>query len=313
MEVAIYETQEWENPDMLEHAGVSGVDALPARLIRYGNAKTGAINVADYIASLPACQALEKLHHRLTHCGDYLLFRHFTTIDQVKLHAAHLCAKHLLCPLCAIRRGAKFLAAYLERFERIRLSAPHLKPYLLTLTVRDGSSLKERFNHLFKSQRELWKRKQRGQKTTLKGIDGAVWSYEVKRGKNSKQWHPHLHMICLTENPPSRKALRDEWYSITGDSFEADIRPINPIDPVSGFSEVFKYAVKFSSQLPADTYHAFITLKGKRLLASSGIFRGVPEPDNLLDDTEALADLPYIDLFYRYVRDKGYISSNVNF
>ena len=42
-------------------------------------------------------------------------------MDKVKLHAAQFCKAHLLCPLCAIRRGAKALAAYLERWEAIRL------------------------------------------------------------------------------------------------------------------------------------------------------------------------------------------------
>jgi hypothetical protein len=49
----------------------------------------------------------ETLHQRLTTCGDYLLFRHYFTIDAVRLHAASFCMKHLLCPLCAIRRGAR--------------------------------------------------------------------------------------------------------------------------------------------------------------------------------------------------------------
>lgn len=35
---------------------------------------------------------------------------------------------------------------------------------------------------------------------------------------------------------------------ITGDSFIADVRPISQDDPVSGFIEVFKYAVKFPTR-----------------------------------------------------------------
>jgi hypothetical protein len=39
-----------------------------------------------------------------------------------------------------------------------------------------------------------------------------------------------------------------------------DVRPITG-DP-AGFLEVFKYAVKFSDQPPADTWHAYSVLKG---------------------------------------------------
>jgi hypothetical protein len=84
-----------------------------------------------------------------------------------------------------------------------------------------------------------------------------------------------------------------------------DVRPIEQADPASGFVEVFKYAVKFSDQSHADTLHAFLTLKGKRLIASAGAFRGVPEPPDLLDDSEALEGLPFVTLFYRYL-PQGY-------
>jgi hypothetical protein len=65
--------------------------------------------------------------------------------------------------------------------------------------------------------------------------------------------------------------------------------------------EVFKYAVKFSDQPPRDTVYAWSTLRGKRLLGSSGEFRGVEVPGDLLDDPEGLEDLPFFQLFYRYL------------
>jgi hypothetical protein len=239
-------------------------------------------------------------------CGDYLLFRHFFTVDKVKLHAAHFCKKHLLCPLCAIRRGAKALAAYLERWEVIQLQRPALRPFLVTLTVKDGPDLAERHRHLFKSQAELWMRKHRGRGSVLDGVEGAVWSYEVKRGEGSGQWHPHLHMIALAEVEPSAERLAREWHEITGDSFIVDVRPISQDDPVSGFIEVFKYAVKFSDQEPADTVHAWETLRGKRLLASAGCFRGVEVPDELTDDCTDVAGLPFMDMLYRYTKAGAY-------
>ena len=84
-----------------------------------------------------------------------------------------------------------------------------------------------------------------------------------------------------------------------------DVRPISQEDPASGFVEVFKYAVKFSDQPPCDTVHAWLTLSGKRLLASSGCFRGVEVPEDLMDDSEGLQDLPFVTLFYRYLRAAG--------
>ena len=293
-----------ENPDSLAgETGVQGIEALPGKVNRYSKAKKGALDVADYMAGIPEHQAMAA---KVKGCGDYLVFRHYYTVDLVRLHGASLCKKHLLCPLCAIRRGAKALAAYLQRWEVIHEQNPNLKPYLVTLTVKDGPDLGERFKHLKKSLQELFMRKHRGRGSSLDGVAGSVWSYEVKRGSGSGSWHPHLHMIALAESIPDQSQLSAEWHNITGDSFIVDVRPISEDDPVSGFIEVFKYAVKFSEQEPADTVHAWVTLASKRLLASSGCFRGVVVPESLLDDPEGLQDLPFIQYFYRYLAGAGY-------
>jgi hypothetical protein len=293
---------ESESPDLLEQAGASdGIEAHPGRVNRYGKARSQALDIAEYIEGSDQAQSLAKQLQRLRQCGDYLVFRHYWTVDQVKLHGARLCCQHLLCPLCAIRRGSRALKSYLDRWEIIRVDKPALRPFLVTLTVKDGSDLSERFQHLHAAQRELWKRKQRGRGSVLDGVAGAVWSYEIKRGNGSGLWHPHLHMIALAEVQPDHVELSRQWQAITGDSFIVDVRPISSEDPASGFIEVFKYAVKFSDQPHADTLHAFQTLRGKRLLASSGCFRGVVEPEGLLDDCEALEGLPFVTLFYRYL------------
>ena len=196
---------EKENPEQVELVGVQdGIEALPKRVERYGKAKNGALDVAEYMAGLPKHQAMAN---KVKGCGEYLLFRHFFTIDIVRLHAASFCRKHLLCPLCAIRRGAKSLGAYLTRYEAISRTAAHLRPFLVTLTVKDGPDLEERFKHLHKAQRELWKRKQRGRGSVLDQVEGAVWSYEVKRGQGSGLWHPHLHMIALSAFMPDAQQL----------------------------------------------------------------------------------------------------------
>lgn len=299
-----------ENADSWsDEIGVQGIEALPQRVDRYGKAKNRALDVAEYIGAEAVSQrdkGLQATADRLASCGEYLVFRHYFTVDKVRLHGAQLCMKHLLCPLCAIRRGAKALKAYLDRWEVLRAQKAALKPFLVTLTVKDGDDLAERFAHLHRAQRELWKRKQRGRGSVFDGVVGAVWSYEVKRGTGSGVWHPHLHMIALAEHSPCSAALAVEWKNITGDSHVVDVRPIEQADPVGGFLEVFKYAVKFSDQEPKDTLACYLTLKGKRLIGSAGLFRGVVVPEELTDDECDLDGLPFATLFYRYFAGRGY-------
>lgn len=284
------------------HEGADDAAVLPGRLDRYSKAHHRAVEMADYATS----QGDAKLAQKLATCGSYLLFRDYFTVGKVRLHAAQFCKKHLLCPLCAIRRGAKMVKAYLDRLEVITASQSDLKPFLVTLTVKDGESLLERFNHLYRSVQKLHKmRTGRGQYSEASKAVGAVWSYEFKRGSNSGQWHPHVHAVWLCHEVPDQVALSQQWKKITGDSHVVDVRPFHDQqDVIGGFLEVFKYAVKFSDLPLDDNWHGFKTLAGKRLIASFGLFRSVDFPHELND--EALDDLPYLDMFFRFVQGVGY-------
>lgn len=243
-------------------------------------------------------------------CGDYLIFRDYYTVKQIRLHGMTSCKKHLLCPLCAIRRGAKSTKAYLDRLEVITGLNQGLKAYLVTFTIKNGDDLKERYNHLQKSMKNYNLKRSRANSSPRhpeveanKAL-GAVWSYEFKRGSGSGIWHPHAHAIWLCRDAPDQKQLRQEWLEITGDSHIVDITPFkDQTDVVGGFLEVFKYAVKFSDMPLADNYHGFQVLHGRRLVASFGLFRGVKIPENMTDDE--IEKLPYYEHFYRYY-SKGY-------
>lgn len=292
----------------------SGIQALPARVARFEAARKRALDLSEYIRAVcprmypnsAAYRAWKAVLDGLEGCGEYLLFRHYPAVDTVRLHAAQFCKRHLLCPLCAIRRGSKALASYLERYEVVRAANGALRPFLVTLTVKDGPDLGERFQHLRGHFQKLGKR--RGHPKYVRsqwyGIAGAVWSYEVKRGRNSGEWHPHVHAIVLAEQAPDADLLATEWQELTKDSFIVDVRPIDMADPAGGFAEVFKYAVKFSDMEPADAVHAFEVLRGARLIGSSGCLFDVDVPEDLTD--APLDGLPYVELLYRYLRGSGY-------
>lgn len=272
------------------------------RIARYGTARTRAVSMLEHLRTLddkPAKAAAAGL----STCGDYLHFREYFTVEKVRLHAARFCKQHLICPLCAIRRGSKSLQAYLDKWAVVREENPGLKLYLVTLTVKNGPDLRERQTHLTASLRRLMDRRRyynagiRGAPySSLVRALGAVYSLELTNKGNG--WHPHCHMIVAGTQSIDQSELSREWHQITGDSMVVDVRPITG-DPVDGFMEVFKYAVKFSDLTLSDNWEAAQVLKGKRLLNSFGLFRGVQVPDSLLD--EPLDDLPYWDRFYRFV------------
>ena len=99
----------------------------------------------------------------------------------------------------------------------------------MTLTVKDGESLQERYNHLVKAERRYKQQRRdalKGQKFVeyAKAL-GGVGSVEFKRGKNSGQWHPHMHMIWLCSEAPDAHQLSREWEGLTGDSFIVTFAP----------------------------------------------------------------------------------------
>ena len=99
-----------------------------------------------------------KAATKLKGCGQFLLFRNYYTIDQIKLEKFHVCGQHLLCPMCAGIRAARSMNRYLKRINELMRQNPRLKPVLITLTVKNGESLEERYNHLTRSFRTLLSR-----------------------------------------------------------------------------------------------------------------------------------------------------------
>jgi hypothetical protein len=290
--------------------GSDEIAELPRKLDRYGAAKARASqNVTQLLESAyDAVSELEREHYRLLWaklrgCGEYLAFRHYYTVGSVRLHAANFCKVHLLCPLCAIRRGAKALEAYMERFEVIKAKFPGLRFSLVTVTVRNGDDLVERMAHVRKAVQRLLGRRREGKKglrvkSEWTKILGGFGSYEVTN--KGKGWHPHCHIIVVHQKRLDYAAMQQEWARVTGDSIFLNVQPgRHPKAPEQDFMEVTKYAVKFSDLTPEQNVYVYDTLRGQRLIFCFGEFRGVEIPEALTD--EPLDGLPYIELFYRYL------------
>ena len=262
----------------------------------------------------------------LSGCANYLLFKHYYTLDKYKLSGLKTCKKHMLCPFCSAIRASKQATAYHDKMVHLLKENPKLKPVFVTLTVRNGDDLKERFNHLkdsfktYQSRRRDWLKKGRGYNEFCKA-HGIVYAYEITN--NGKGWHPHLHMILLVDDWIDKDKLSDEWKAITGDSFIVDVRRVKPSkaevdtmdakeqkeDYSDGFMEVFKYAMKFTELTHYQIWIAHETLSptGRltRLQGSIGLFRGVQVPDTMTDDV-ITDDAPFMLILYKFLKGAGY-------
>lgn len=293
------------------------------RLNRYGTAR----RLTDALVAVITDEELRAVGitkpERIRHCGEWLRFRHYYTINQHKLVAGNFCDKPLICGLCAILRGSRLLAAYLARLNLIQAVEPRLRPVMVTLPVRNGDDLAGRLAHLRASLKTLHARRHRpNQPSVMHGIAGGVFSVEVVNTGNG--WHPHAHAIWMVDETHeaftnsrmwSLQKLSAEWHAITGDSFIVDARPITPTPDengqnpyAAGFCEVFKYAVK-PAELGRDLLlEAFPILTGKRLVGAFGCFYGIKEPTKLTDDLDGLKSYPYFEYFYRFMHGHYFVA-----
>ena len=135
------------------------------RIARLGELKKRARAMSSYIKDLSDSPLDIKLSSDVAACSTWLVFNNYYTVDQIRLSKARTCKKHLLCPVCARIRAIKQAVKYMERLEQVLADKPNLTPALLTLTVKNGEDLTERFQHLQKSWRKYqdrrrdWKKK----------------------------------------------------------------------------------------------------------------------------------------------------------
>lgn len=249
-------------------------------------------------------------------CHNYLLFRHFPDLEKTTLHEAKHCDMHLLCPMCAIRRAARAVMKYEEKTFELLHRNPRLRLYYVVLTVKNVERLDIGFDHLERSMRLLVARRRaansflHGKKqfayaanSVFANVSAGTYSFEVKRGKNSGLWHPHVNLLLLTDKPISQTGISEEWRGITKDSHvvHCEKKP----GTRDAFVEIFKYALKFSDMELADTYHAWETLRGRRLTGSFGDFRGL----EIVKDEEEDVSLAFEELFYRFDGTKYALSN----
>lgn len=251
-----------------------------------------------------------RIFKRLTDCGQYLIFRNYQDSQVSRLIGACSCKQHLLCAFCASRRGVRMSMAYKERVEAFKSQSEAHDLLFLTFTVQNGPNLSKRFYHLKNSMQKLTQRRNferagRGtHKSEFTKLSGGVFAYEFKRGANSNEWHPHIHMLALIPSGQRVDAqrLKDEWFEITGDSKVINVQLCTNDQ---AYLEVFAYALKFSEMSHADRWFAFNELKGERLISSFGCLRSVDVPD-LVEDDILSTDEPFVDVLYRWLPTRGY-------
>lgn len=129
-----------------------------------------------------------------------------------------------------------------------------------TLTVKNGSDLGERLNHLIKSfrklrHRKLWKSSQYG------GF------YVVEITERGNGWHPHLHIVSFGHYLNWRKLLY-VWCQITKDSSHVMVSSIRGGSNIAGY--ISKYITKATVLSIPSLIIVDLVCKNRRLFGPFG-------------------------------------------
>ncbi len=291
-------------------------DRLPDRLEKAACAKRRTNLMAEFLWDIE-----NEVAQKLATCNTWRLFRHWVETGDCRLVGAITCKQDKLCPVCAHLRAGRMSTAYEKRLLWVLADEPHLREYMWTFTVLDGPDLAERLDHLRKAlkicidhRRKFRNGSSRNAWMPFCETAGGVYSIEITIGKNSGEWHPHVHIYTLCDSDIDLEsvwcnykreyvlrcpAMEQWWLSRTGDSFIVDCRPVTSDERPNALVEVLKYAAKLSALTLEQTVHAWRTTQNLQMMRGFGCLRGVPVVNDLMDELSQ-SDSRYIDLAFKF-------------
>jgi len=184
--------------------------------------------------------------------------------------------KHKLCPFCARARSAKVADDLLAILTRMQ----HPRTIILTVASTD-TGLSEQLRILRRSFAKL--RRTRDWKSR---VNGGAYAMEVTYNPDTKQWHPHLHLIVDGSYFPV-KLLQRLWHQITGGSKIVWIQDVHDKPGIA--RELAKYIGKPQriSTLPHNRICEYAAaVNGSRMVQTFGASFGVKATDADLENPE---------------------------
>lgn len=188
--------------------------------------------------------------------------RHQDTGD---LRVASKSCKLRWCPMCAKKRSW-FLVQQIKPWAE---SVDKLK--FLTLTLKHSDApLHDQICNLYKffqSYRKL--------KFLKDNIKGGIWFFQIKKSKQSGQWHPHLH--CLIDSRfMDREKLSQLWQRTTLGSMVVDIRKAGDSAKVAEYVSRYSARPSTLAELAVDDRAELVgALHGRRLLGTWGTAKAI--------------------------------------
>lgn len=237
-----------------------------------------------------------KYAEALAYCGTKKIIAQCQGCGELYFNGMYTC-KNRYCPVCQRRKSLILFAKVFPKVKELIKQGYYIQ--MMSFTVKDTKKLKDGLYLLKTAYRILAHDNKEYRSVYENKFIGGIKSLEVKRGKNSKEWHPHFHAIVVKKIPSrDRDWLNTAWEKIVRDLVNASITPIyedryyssneklgdiwvksiqgtNETELVKSVYECIKYIAKFSSNIENDLEEMVDNLYRVRQIESWGIFRGI--------------------------------------
>lgn len=220
--------------------------------------------------------------NRFEECGSGCTIEWSATEKKYRLCASFCKSRH--CEPCMRAKGNKMAANLRSKLEDDTQDTHRF----ITLPIKHSTApLRDQINHLFASFKKL-----RNMKEWKNSQTGGAAILEVKWQKETKRWHPHLHIISAG-NYLDKHDLSRMWHQATGDSYIVDIRALQNAKDVAHY--LSKYVAKGTSPTvweDTDAAQEWLSAsKGVRMCTTFGTWRGyaLTKSQSTTDDWKPIA------------------------
>ncbi|GAI78533.1 unnamed protein product, partial [marine sediment metagenome] len=194
-------------------------------------------------AAVLESQGAYTLSRRLEACGEAVKF--CLSIDgQGDVHATMsgglFCQQPRLCRICAARRTGRLVDKYWGRVLQCLLDDRGLAPVTCVLTAKSAPTVDASLKRLSQGLTRFLERRRWALSAShgrnhseLTKAAGGVFSFEVKRGAGSHDWHVHPHGILLLRQRLDAKAFTREWAACIDQAWaDTDLRALHHADNI---------------------------------------------------------------------------------
>lgn len=229
-------------------------------------------------------------------CGTSLIFKKFhDEANTIKLDNANFC-KNRLCPFCAWRWHLKYSKIIEKAFNILELQ----NFYHLVLTIPNVSELNKKFLLDLRRKATYFLKK------ILKCNDYMI-SFEITIDRFGN-YHPHYHIICIFNKPPTKKFLQTEWAKVSKCNNNYAICDIKKCSDNRVSQELTKYILKFEDcQISMEQLKTIDSaLFGTRKFSTSGAIKKAETEAKLeleMQNEDEIAELSAFDselLFFKW-------------